>query len=293
MKEKGKDMSEKENIAVVVDSTAYIPDELVARHNIHVIPEIVNWAGESLYDGIDITPEQFYARLAKAKEMPTTSQPSAGEFYEFFTGVAESADAILCLTLSGDLSGTLASAHAAAEMMPDLALEIVDSRSTSMGLGFMALEAARAIENGADLQTAAAAVRALIDKMNVVFVVDTLEFLHRGGRIGGAQRFIGSMLSVKPILHLENGRIEPLASVRTKRKAVQHMLDHVAEGVGGQKGVRLAVLHAAAADEAQTVGEELRARLHPEELLYVELSPVIGTHVGPGAVGVAYYVAQA
>ncbi len=281
----------KAKVALVIDSTAYLPKDLVEKYNIYVIPLIVNWAGEGLYDGIDITPAVFYDRLGKAKEMPSTSQPSAGEFHDLFSKISETADSIVCLTISSELSGTYASANAARDMMEGFPIEIVDTRSTVMGLGFMALAAARAIENGADYKAAAQAARDLIPKIRVIFVVDTLEFLHRGGRIGGAQRLLGSVLSIKPVLQLEDGRIEPMNKVRTKRKAIQFMIDQAVTDLQGKSDVHIAMLNAVAPQDAQQAGEELRQRLNPGELVYADLSPVIGTHVGPGAVGVVYYAA--
>lgn len=279
----------KAKVAVVVDSTSYIPPALVSKYNIHVIPQILNWEGSSLRDDVDIKPDAFYARLATAKEMPTTSQPSAGEFHEFFSKVAETADSIVAVLISKSLSGTQASAQAAADMMEDYPIEIVDSESAAMGLGYMALAAARAAENGADHKEAAEAARALVKKMRVLFVVDTLEFLHRGGRIGGAQRLIGSMLSIKPILHLVDGKIEPLASVRTKKKALAHLVGVVESEMAGKSGVRMAVIHAAAPDDARKLRKQLSQKIDQEEAHIVELSPVVGAHVGPKALGVIYY----
>ncbi len=279
----------KAKVAVVVDSTAYIPPALVAKYNIHVIPQILNWEGSSLRDDIDIKPDAFYGRLATAREMPTTSQPSAGEFHEFFSKVAETADSIVAVLISKLLSGTQASAQAAVDMMGGYPIEIVDSESAAMGLGYMALAAARAAENGADYKEAAAAARALVKKMRVLFVVDTLEFLHRGGRIGGAQRLIGSMLSIKPILHLLDGKIEPLASVRTKKKALAHLMDVAETEMAGKSNVKAAVIHAAAADEAKSIYAELKQKLNPTEIHIVELSPVVGAHVGPKALGVVFF----
>ena len=281
----------KAKVAVVVDSTAYIPPALVAQYNIHVIPQILNWEGSSLRDDVDIKPDAFYTRLATAKEMPTTSQPSAGEFHEFFSGVAETAESIVAVLISKSLSGTQASAQAAAGMMEDYPIEIVDSQSAAMGLGYMALAAARAVENGADYKAAAAAARALVKEMRVLFVVDTLEFLHRGGRIGGAQRLIGSMLSIKPILHLVDGKIEPLASVRTKKKALAHLMEVVEMEMASKSNIKVAIIHAAAADDAQKLHDQLNQLLSPAEMHIVELSPVVGAHVGPKALGVVYYAA--
>ena len=279
----------KEKVAIVVDSTAFIPPDLVEKYDIQVIPQILNWEGQSYRDNVDITPEAFYTRLKTAKEMPTTSQPSAGEFHEFFSRLAESYESILAVLISEPLSGTLASARAAQAMMPDFPIEIVDSRSTVMGLGFMVLAAARAVANGADYKEAAEAARALKERMRIIFVVDTLEFLHRGGRIGGAQRFVGSLLSVKPLLHIENGKVEPLASVRTKRKALNHMLDLVTEEMKGKSNVHAAVMNAVAPEEAAQIAEEVKRRVNPVEMYITELSPVIGTHAGPGTIGVIYY----
>ena len=279
----------KKKVAVVVDSTAYIPDELREKYDLHVIPLIINWSGKTFYDGVDITPDQFYTRLGQAKDMPTTSQPSAGEFHEVFTKAAETAVSILCLTISGELSGTYASAMAARGMMEDVQIEVIDSRSTSMGLGFMALEAARAVENGADLAEAAQIVKGMVGKMRVLFLVDTLEFLHRGGRIGGAKRLIGSLLSVKPVLHLVDGRIESLMSVRTRRKVIAKLIDVVQAELAGKSGVHIATLNASAPQDAQKMGAELQSRLNLKEMSHVELSPVIGTHLGPGALGVIFY----
>ena len=279
----------KAKVAVVVDSTAYIPPALVAQYNIHVIPQILNWEGSSLRDDVDIKPDAFYARLASAKEMPTTSQPSAGEFHEFFSKVAETADSIVAVLISKLLSGTQASAQAAADMMEGYPIEIVDSESAAMGLGYMALAAARAAENGADPKEAAEAARALVKKMRVLFVVDTLEFLHRGGRIGGAQRLIGAMLSIKTILHLGGGKIEPPASVRTKKKALAHLMEVAETEMAGKSNVKAAVIHAAAPDDAQTVYAELKQKLSPTEIHIVELSPVVGAHVGPKALGIVFF----
>jgi DegV family protein with EDD domain len=276
-------------VAIVVDSTATLPPEAIKQYQLHVIPQILNWEGKTYKDGVDITPDEFYSRLKVAKEMPTTSQPSAGEFFEYFKQVAETSDSIVGVFISEHLSGTLDSAYTAADMMEDYPIEIVDSRSTSMGLGFITLAAARAVEQGLGHLEAAQAARSLIPNMHVLFVVDTLEFLHRGGRIGGASRLIGSLLSIIPVLHLDNGRIEPLAKVRTKRKAIQYALDVMANDTEGKDKIYAAILHASAPYEAAEFLETVKSRFDPVELTLAELSPVVGAHVGPGLVGIAYY----
>ena len=217
----------KAKVAIVTDSVANLPVEISQAHNIYVIPQILNWEGQSLLDQIDISTEEFYRRLPLSKDLPKTSQPSPGQFTEHFQRVAEGADSIVAVFVSRELSGTIQSAHLGAEAMGDYPIEIVDSRSASLGLGLLAVAAARRAAAGDGYQDVAAYVRTLVPRMRVMFVVDTLEYLHKGGRIGGAKRLVGSVLSIKPVLHLEEGKIEPLASIRTKTKAIEHMLDVV------------------------------------------------------------------
>jgi DegV family protein with EDD domain len=158
-----------------------------------------------------------------------------------------------------------------------------------MGLGFMVLAAARAAEAGLDYLEVAELAREMVPMVKTIFVVDTLEYLHKGGRIGGAQRLIGSVLSIKPVLHLDDGRIEPLASIRTKRKAIERVLEIIAEDVSGKGPIHACVIHAAAPEAAAEFQTQVQDSLHPVELLIAELSPVVGTHTGPGLVGLGYY----
>lgn len=279
----------KRKVAIVTDSTANLPDNLLEEFDIRVIPLTVNWEGESLLDGIDIFPDAFYSRLQTAKEMPTTSQPSVGQFIEFFQQAAETADSIVGIFISEGLSGTMDSARAAVKELSDLSIEIVDSKSTAMGLGLMVLYAARMADEGKDHKEIAEKTRVLVTKSRLLFVVDTLEFLHKGGRIGGAQRMVGSVLSIKPILHLEDGKVESLASVRTKRKAVAHLLDLVGKETGWGPQVHYGVIDAVASETADKMANVIKEHGEPVELLRGDISPVIGTHLGPGAVGIAFY----
>jgi DegV family protein with EDD domain len=275
-------------IAVVTDSTAYLPPELIAQYGIRVIPLELIWGDETFLDGVAIDPPTFYERLSCSQDIPTTTQPSAGAFTDFFTDAARDADGIVGVFISSELSGTIASALVARDSLPDLPIEVVDSRSTSMGLGFMVLAAARAAAEGKSLAEVATAAQALIPRMDVVFVVETLKYLHKGGRIGGASHLLGSALCIKPLLHLDDGRIDALARVRTKKKAVERMLEVMAERAG-DKPVHAAVIHANAPEEGARLREQVSERFPHVELYQAELSPVIGTHVGPGTVGVAFY----
>jgi len=222
-------------IAVVTDSTAYLPPELVAQYGIHVMPQQLIWGDETFLDGVTIDPPTFYERLSRSADIPTTSQASAGEFAALFAEAARNADGIVGVFISTELSGTVASALTARESLPHLPIEVVDSRSTTMGLGFVALAAARAAAEGKGLAEMASAARELVPRVNVLFIVETLEYLHRGGRIGGAKWLVGTALSIKPLLHFVDGTIEPLAQVRTKRKAIARMLKVAEERLGGKR----------------------------------------------------------
>jgi DegV family protein with EDD domain len=274
------------SIALVTDSTAYLPADVVAEQGITVVPLYVNFGDESYRDNVDILPDDFYARLPTAKVMPSTSQPSRGDFATVYQRLADQgATAIISIHISSLLSGTVSSALMARDDVPDVPIYVVDSLSTSMGLGFMVLEAARQAAAGRPAEEIVRSLEAMRDDVRILFLVDTLEFLHRGGRIGGAAAFLGSMLSLKPLLTLRDGRIEALERVRTKRRAVRRMLDLVADEMGGRT-VRAAVLHAAVAQEGQALCEDLPQHLDCCEVYLTELSPVIGTHTGPGALGV-------
>ena len=279
----------KKKIALVTDSTSNLIQDQIDHYNIHVMPQILIWDGETYRDGLDITTDEFYERLKTAKDLPTTSQPSAGEFHQFFSEIAETSDSIIGVFVSDHLSGTLDSARTAAKMMPDeYPIEIIDSRSASMGLGFIALRTAAAIDEGKSMKEVVDVARSAIPVAHAIFVVDTLEFLHRRGRIGGASRLLGSLVSLKPLLYLEDGLIEPLAKVRTKKKALQAAIDYVANDIAGRGSVNAAILHAASPDEAELFKADVIERLQLAEISVHQLTPVLGANTGPGLVGIAY-----
>ncbi len=277
----------KAKVAIVTDSTSCLTPEIIEKYNIHVIPLLVNWDEESLKDGVDITADQFYARLSKSSSMPATSQPSAGEFVELYEKVAETAESIVSIHISSELSGTFQSASQALDMV-DVPVELVDSRTTATPLGMMVIEAAKAVAQGGDAAAAGSAAKALIGNANIYFVVDTLEFLHRGGRIGGARRLIGSILNVKPILTVADGKVDSHASVRTKKKAMKEMIDTVTQNLAGKQPRYIGVIHSSAPAEAAKLAASMVDQFSNAEVIEADLTPVIGTHVGPGCVGLAY-----
>ena len=277
-------------VAIVTDSSPYIPEDIIKENNIHVVPLTVIWGEENFYDGVDISPVEFYERLGTAKVMPSTSQPSVADFEVLFRSLHNDGYEILAVLLSEDLSGTVSSATQAKKLLPDATIEIVNSKTIAMALGFIVMAAARAANKGASLAECKKITEDAMEKSGVIFVVDTLEFLHRGGRIGTAKRFMGSLLNVKPVLAIENGLIVPLDSVRTQKKALARIIEIIEERTAGHKSVRIATLHANNLDTAQAILEEASSRINPVEQVLAEISPAIGSHTGPGAIGLAYLV---
>ena len=275
-------------VAIVTDSSPYIPKEIIEENHIHVVPLTVIWGEENFYDGVDISPVEFYNRLEKAKVMPSTSQPSVADFEVLFRKLHLEGYDILAILISEDLSGTISSATQAKKLLPDAKIEIVNSETLAMALGFQVLAAARAANQGASLEECKRLAEDNKNRCGVIFVVDTLEFLHRGGRIGTAKRFMGTLLNVKPILSIEGGKIIPLDSVRTQKKALMAIIDIIDERTRGHKNIRLSSLHANDPETAQFILDEALKRIPTVEQVFSEVSPMIGTHTGPGAVGLAY-----
>ena len=279
-------------IIIVTDSSAYIPDEAQEDLNIAVIPLWLLWDEKSYQDGIDIFPDEFYRRLKESKTLPTSSQPSAQEFVDFYQKVLADADAIVSVLVSSKISGTIASAEAAAAEHPELGVRIVDSYSSAMGLGLTVLAAARAAEGGRSIDQVVAAAENMRDRVNTIFVVDTLEYLHKGGRISGGKRLLGSALNIKPILHFEEGQIRPLSQARTKHKALNQLLEIVEERLDGKLMQETAIMDVNSPDEGDMVADMVRERFKPDRVHRTTVSPVVGTHVGPGTVGIAFYAEE-
>jgi DegV family protein with EDD domain len=273
-------------IAILTDSTAYIPPELIEAHQIHVIPLKVIWGSDIYLDGIDIEPEVFFSRLASDPAMPTTTQPNPEEFTQVYEKLAADFDAIFVVLISSALSGTVFSAQSAAAEFSKVPVHVFDSQLTAMGLGHVVLAAARAADEGKSLEEIAQIAETYAANTSVRFAVDTLEFLHRGGRIGGAARLVGTALSLKPILQLKDGKIDALEKVRTRSKVIDRLLQLAVEQANGQP-VRAAIFHSSQAEEIEALKVRLSEQVDCVEFIITGLSPVIATHTGPGTVGMA------
>ena len=275
-------------IAIVTDSAANIPDALLEEHDIHVVPLEIRFGRKLFLDGIDITANEFYTMLRQVKDkLPTTSQPPVGKFYELYERLVGKFDAIVSVHISGKLSGTLSSAEQAAQMLADVPIRLVDSLSASIGEGASVLAAARAVAAGKELPDVVSAAEGVARKVRIFCTVETLKYLHMGGRIGSARAMLGTALQIKPILQIFNGVVEATGSARTRARALTRMMDIAVDSVGGDGSrVRAAAISAQDPEGASDLRERLRARLDCVELHTIDLTPTVGTHLGPGAIGV-------
>ncbi len=277
------------SIAVVTDSTACLTVDLLKQSGLTVVPIHVVVDGRTFLDGVDITSAEVAAALSRFATV-STSKPTPLQFLDAYAAAAEAgADSIVSVHLSASLSGTYDAARLAARDAP-IPVEVVDTRSIAMGLGFAALNAARAAQAGADQAATAEVARRTAADSQVLFYVDTLEFLRRGGRIGKASAWLGSALRVKPLLHVVDGEVAPLEKARTANRALGRLTDLAEEAAQGRR-VQVAVQHLDAQDRAEGVAQRLREHLRTD-VLVCEVGAVMGVHVGPGLVAIAVSPAE-
>ncbi len=275
-------------VAIVTDSTAYLPQELNDSLGITIVPLTVNWDGVTYRDGIDIKPDEFYTRLAKSDTLPTTSQSTVSDYTSVFDKLTREDHDILVLPISSGISGSINSAIQARKQFPESKIEVLETKLVSMALGFQVLAAARAAAAGESLEECTKIAREAYNHIGVYFVVDTLKYLHAGGRIGGAKRFMGTALRIKPVLEIRDGKIEAVKSVITMSKAIEAMVELVERDIAGRTPVRVSVFHALAEEPAKDLLQTITQRFHAEESILSYVSPVVGSHVGPGTLSIAY-----
>jgi DegV family protein with EDD domain len=278
-----------DKIAVITDSSASLPEQIMEGLDLRVIPLWLVWESESFQDGVDITPQAFYSRLRESSSLPSSTQPTVQEFVEFFQECKKDANAVVCVLASSKISGTVDSALSAKEQVPDLTVRVIDSAFSAMGQGFIAVAAARAAAAGKSINEVVLEAERMRDTVNLLFVVDTLEYLHKGGRIGGAKWLLGTALNIKPLLHFEDGLITSLSQTRTKKKGVIELLDIAEERLSGGRMVEAAIVHVDCLDEGKKLMDMVKDRFNPSEVYISDVSPVVGTHVGPGGLGLAFY----
>lgn len=275
-------------IKVVTDSTNYLPPDEIEKFEIRVVPLNVHFGEQQVFqEGVTLNNDQFYAMLAEAPELPTTSQPSPGQFLDVFSELTGAGHDVLCIVLSSKLSGTYQSALDAKHMLRDSNIVVIDTYSVASPLGLMAITAAEMGAEGCTMDEIVARVEQMRRDMRVYFAVDTLEYLQKGGRIGAAAAFCGTLLRVKPILSLDDGVVKPLDKVRSKRKAIQRLLSELESHVSPDQPVQAVAMHAQAPDEARELEIEMRRRFNCLRIVFGEVGSVVGTHTGPGLLGAA------
>jgi DegV family protein with EDD domain len=276
------------SVHLVCDSTADLDPAFRAAHTVRVVPLKVIFGDETFADGVDISAEDFYARLAAPGPFPRTSQPTPAEFEHVFRELGADGAPIICTTISADLSGTYASATQARAALPDLDIRVIDTRSVAVGHYAAVREAVRVIESGGDADSVVAGIAAVGSTDKVLFTVETLEFLRRGGRIGGARALLGSVLDIKPILEIRDGVIEAVGRVRTYPRAIDRVVEECRQAAEAWGGAELVVAHADRPKIAAELVERMRPLVSGEPALTV-VGPVVGCHSGPGAIGVGFH----
>jgi DegV family protein with EDD domain len=290
-----KPMSSKQ-VAVLTDSTASIPEGMLAELNIRTVAYYIHRGQEVLRDLVTIQRDEFLNWLAIAKVLPTTASPGPGDYIEAYKNLARlGADEIISIHMTSKASGAYQAACIAQSMleeqMPDLHVEVIDTRNAALCQGWMAIEAARAALTGLRLEEVAAKVKAMIPVTHMLQTADTLKYLYMGGRIGKAKHLVGSLLNIKPLIGVEDGEIVPLGVARSRAQAYQAMVDKIEAAVGKSK-VKIAYVHAGALEEVEKIKNIVETRLNTVESIIGELSPALAVHTGPGTAGLCYFPAD-
>ncbi|NLY55386.1 MAG: DegV family protein [Firmicutes bacterium] len=277
-------------VAIVTDSTADVPAEFLEKYEIHVVPLYVHFGNKSFKDGVELPPQTFFPMLKESMETPTTSQPAVGEFVRLYEKLISEGKKVVSIHISSVLSGTFQSASLAKLSVPAGQVEVIDSANVTLSLGWQVIAAAEAAAKGWDLDDIVTLVREVGSQVKLYFAIDTLEYLYKGGRIGKVAAFLGTMLNFKPIITIENGGLVPYARVRSHKQVISKLVQLAEEALQTRGKIRIGVIHTAAPEKAAELRERLKDKLGlPELPLVTEAGAVLGTHVGPGALAIAFY----
>ena len=273
------------NVKILTDSLADIPPPMAQALDITAVPCIVRFGETEYRDRVDLFPPEFYQRLASSATLPTTSQPATGVFEDIYRKLAQESDQILAIHTIASLSGIFNASRIAAENISNVHIELIDSQQVTMSLGWLVILAARAARAGASLSELRALVEGAMPRVHVIGMLNTLEYAQRGGRLGKGAALVGTLLNVKPLISIVNGEVVPVENVRTQKRALERLIEIV---LGSGPIQELAVIHSAAPELAQRITQMLAATFPEDQIVVSETGPVLGTHVGPGAVGIAW-----
>ena len=277
-------------IQIVTDTTAVLPRDYCDQHAVTVVPQIIRFGEETFLEGVEMSESEFLRRLKSSSVLPATAAPAPGLFDEAYQRAAEQGDSVLSLHPSADISGTVAAAHTTRGLHPQADIRVIDMRTVAGCLGEAVKMAVEWRGEALTVDQIEQRLRALIPRSRTYFLVATLEYLQRNGRIGGASRLFGSVLQIKPILQLTAGRVEPLDKVRTHQKALERLKELVVEECPHASTARLCVMQADAVAEAERLREELCAKLGLADIPLYSVGPAITTHAGPGTLAVGFYI---
>jgi DegV family protein with EDD domain len=280
-------------VKIIADTLACLTPEVAERYQIPVIPQVINFGDESYYEEVEMDAPTFLARLKASEELPKTAAPPPGLFTAEFERLAPLGEPILCIHPSAQVSGTVSSATAAMKEFPEANIRIIDTKVIATPLGTMVTLAAEWAEEGLDADTIEARLADLTARCRIYFMVDTLEYLARGGRIGGASALLGSMLQMKPILTFKDGQVDQYDRTRTHKRAVAQLKQLVLDQIPRDGSGHLSVMHADALDEAREIAAELKEILGLEDVPIANVPPAIVTHAGPGVLGAGFFVSEA
>lgn len=276
-------------IAIVSDSTGYLPNDLIKKNNIYTIPLSVGFNDQFYRENVDILPETFYKKVRDEQRLPTTSQPSLGAFVELYERLAETYDAVISIHLSKRLSGTYDVAVSAGKMVENIDVYPFDSALSATPQGFYAIEAAEMARKGHSVEEIIERLNVMKETMVAYFMVDDLNHLQRGGRLTGVQAFFGSLLRIKPILHVVKGVITPFDKVRTRKRAIQCIIDLLEDDIKRSDVKKVVFTHANNEQVALEIKQSFNESYPQIETFLTEIGPVVGTHLGEGAIGIGWY----
>src|SRR6056297_2477606 len=270
-------------IKIITDSVADIPKDLARELDITVVPLSVHFGSASYRDGVDLTTDEFFEKLSKSNRLPTTSQVNPGEFKKVFEECLEKYDHIICVTMSEAMSGTYKAANIAKEFIGTEKIDVFDSKAISFGFGLVVIEAARSVKNGKTLQEIRTSIRYNIDNLENLFIVDTLEYLKKGGRLSTAEAFVGNVLKIKPVITINNeGKLESIDKIRGRKRVINYFVDYINKNGYDLKGKTVGLFHAVDREYLEKLITVIKEEFDVKEIIQSEVGTVVGTHSGPG-----------
>lgn len=276
-------------IRIITDSVSDLPANMIQQYSIEVLPLLVNFEDASYKDGVDITAEAFFQKLKTAKKLPTTSQVNPGEFIAAFEKVLAAGDEAVVILMSSAMSGTYNAAKSAVEFLATDKITVVDSKAISFGYGLLVIEAARLVEKGESRQNIAAAIESSADRLINLFIVDTLEYLQKGGRLSAGEAMIGNLLNIKPIITIDDGRLKSLDKVRGRKKAYKWLIDYLTQQNLDFSTMTIGFYHADEPGDLKDMVDLICTTFgQPKEIIYSHVGTVVGTHSGPGCLAISY-----